>query len=67
MSTLLWVLPAFVFVALFVTLALTTLRDGHSVLFWVGNIFPMPWIIAALMGPTAGTGAPGSPNPPMSD
>lgn len=59
MSTLLWVLPAFVYVALFVTLALTTLRDGHSVLFWVGIIFPVLRIIGAPMGPTAGTRAPG--------
>jgi hypothetical protein len=54
MSTLLWLLLAFVYFALFVTLALTTLRKGHTVLFWVGIFFPVLWIIGALMAPTAG-------------
>ena len=57
MSTLLWLLLAVVYIVLFVTLALTTLRKGHRVLFWVGIIFPVLWIIGALMGPTAGVEA----------
>lgn len=60
MSTLLWLLLAFVYVALFVTLALTTLRNGHTVLFWVGIFFPVLWIIGALIGPTAGAEARGA-------
>jgi hypothetical protein len=60
MSTLLWLLLAFVYIVLFVTLALTTLPKGHTVLFWVGIIFPVLWIIGALMGPTAGAAAPGA-------
>jgi hypothetical protein len=36
MATLLWLLLAFVYV----TLALTTLRKGHTVLSWSGIIFP---------------------------
>jgi hypothetical protein len=60
MSTLLWLLLAFVYIVLFVTLALTTLRKGHTVLFWVGIIFPVLWIIGALMGPTAGAAARGA-------
>ena len=53
MSTFLWLLLAVVYFVLFVTLALTTLRKGHYLLFWVGIIFPVLWIIGALMGPTA--------------
>ena len=57
MSTFVWLLLAVVYIALFVTLALTTLRKGHHVLFWVGIIFPVLWIIGALTGPTAGVEA----------
>jgi hypothetical protein len=53
MSTLLWLLMAAVYIVLFVTLALATLRKGHYLPFWVGIIFPVLWIIGALMGPTA--------------
>ena len=49
MSTILWLLLAFLYIVLFVTLALTTLRKGHIV---IGIIFPILWIIDALMGPT---------------
>jgi hypothetical protein len=53
MSTLLWLLLAVVYITLFVTLALTTLRKGHYLLFWVGIIFPVLWIIGAIVAPTA--------------
>jgi hypothetical protein len=53
MSTLLWLLLAVVYIMLFVTLALATLRKGHYLLFWVGIIFRVLWIIGALIGPTA--------------
>lgn len=52
MSTLLWLLLAVVYITLFLTLALTTLRKGHYFLFWVGIIFPLLWIIGAVIGPT---------------
>ena len=52
MSFILWVLIVAVYITLFVTLALATLRKGHYFLFWVGIIFPVLWIIGALMGPT---------------
>jgi hypothetical protein len=51
MSTLVWLLLAAVYITLFVTLALTTLRKGHYVLFWVGIIFPVLWIIGAVIAP----------------
>jgi len=53
MSTVLWLLLAVLYIVLFVTLALTTLRKGHIVLFWVGIVFPILWIIGALIAPTA--------------
>jgi hypothetical protein len=59
MSTFLWLILAVLYFTLFVTLALTTLRKGHYLLFWVGIIFPVLWIIGALMGPTTGAEARG--------
>jgi hypothetical protein len=53
MSTFVWLLLAVVYIVLFVTLALATLRKGHYLLFWVGIIFPVLWIIGAIMRPTA--------------
>jgi hypothetical protein len=50
---ILWLLAAVLYVALFVTLALTTFRKGHFVLFWVGIIFPVLWIVGAIMAPSA--------------
>jgi hypothetical protein len=49
MSIILWLLLVALYIALFVTLALTTFRKGHFVLFFVGIIFPVLWIIGALM------------------
>jgi hypothetical protein len=52
MSTFLWiVLAALYFVAL-VSLGVSTLRKGHTVLFVVGIIFPVLWIVGALIQPT---------------
>jgi hypothetical protein len=52
MSTVLWLILAVVYITLFITLALTTLRKGHLLLFWVGIIFPVLWIIGAVIAPT---------------
>jgi hypothetical protein len=52
MSTFLWILLAVLYVTLFVALGTTTLRKGHYVLFFVGIIFPILWIIGAVIGPT---------------
>lgn len=57
MSTLLWFILAVIYLMLFVTLALTTFRKGHYLLFWVGIIFPVLWIIGAIIGPTPRAGA----------
>ena len=49
---LLWfLLGALYLVALF-ALGFTTLRKGHTVLFWVGIFLPFLWIVGALMHPT---------------
>ncbi len=52
MSTIFGLLLVVVYIMLFITLALTTLRWGHILLFWVGIIFCL-WIIGAIMSPTA--------------
>ena len=52
MSAFLWFLIAIAyFTALFV-LGLSTLRKGHTALFWFGILFPFLWIAGALMAPT---------------
>ena len=52
MSTFLYLCLAALYIACFIILGLTTLRKGHFFLFWVGIIFPVLWIIGALMAPT---------------
>jgi hypothetical protein len=51
MSTFLWILLAAVCLAALVSFGVMTLRKGHTVLFVVGIIFPILWIIGALMSP----------------
>ena len=50
--TFLWILLAMLYIALWVTLGMTTLRKGHTALFWFGIIFPVLWIVGAIMQPT---------------
>lgn len=52
MSTFLWFLLAVLYLTALFVLGLATLRKGHTVLFWVGIIFPVLWIVGALMQPT---------------
>lgn len=52
MSTFLWILCAAVYIVVLVTLGISTLRKGHYLLFFVGIIFPVLWLIGGLMGPT---------------
>ena len=49
----LWIILATLYLVAVFTLGLATLRKGHTVLFWVGIIFPLLWIVGALMQPTA--------------
>ena len=50
---ILWTLLVVLYIALFVSLGMATFRKGHQVLFWVGIIFPVLWIVGAIMPPTA--------------
>ena len=52
MSAILWFLCAVVYFVVLITLGVATLRKGHVVLFVIGIVFPVLWIIGALMGPT---------------
>ena len=49
---LLWILLGALYLVLLFALGLTTLRKGHTVLFWVGIFLPFLWIIGAVMQPT---------------
>ena len=53
MSTFVWILLAALYLTALFVLGLTTLRKGHTVLFWFGILFPFLWIAGALMSPTA--------------
>jgi hypothetical protein len=48
-----WILIAVIYVMCLVTLGFTTLRKGHTVLFWIGIVFPLLWVIGALSAPTS--------------
>ena len=54
---LLWILLGIVYVVCWVSLGLTTFRKGHYVMFWVGFVFPILWIVGALIEPTPGAAA----------
>lgn len=49
---LLWILLGALYLVALFALGLTTLRKGHTVLFWVGIFLPFLWIVGALMHPT---------------
>ena len=49
---LLWILLAALYLMALFVLGLTTLRKGHTVLFWVGIFLPFLWIVGALVHPT---------------
>jgi hypothetical protein len=52
MSAILWFLFAALYVVVLITLGVATLRKGHVILFVVGIIFPILWVIGGLIGPT---------------
>jgi hypothetical protein len=57
MSTFLWFLLAAVYLTALFVLGLATLRKGHTALFGFGIIFPLLWIVGALMAPTPAVAA----------
>jgi hypothetical protein len=52
LSTFLWIALATLYLVLLFTLAMTTWRNGHRVLFFAGIVLPFFWIIGALISPT---------------
>ncbi|HKB51061.1 MAG TPA: hypothetical protein VKC63_06490 [Solirubrobacterales bacterium] len=40
-----------IYFVLLVTLGTMTFRKRHFILFWVGIIFPLLWVIGAMMAP----------------
>jgi hypothetical protein len=50
--TFLWILLAVLYIAALVSLGLTTLRNGHTAIFLFGFVFPLLWIVGAVMAPT---------------
>ena len=50
--TFLWITLGVLYIIAWVTLGMTTFRKGHTALFWFGIIFPVLWIVGALMAPT---------------
>ena len=52
MSVFLWILLATLYLTALFVLGLGTLRKGHTVLFWFGILFPLLWVVGALMAPT---------------
>ena len=57
MSTWLGILFGVLYLTALFVLGLTTLRKGHTALFWFGIIFPVLWIVGALMQPTPAAAA----------
>lgn len=53
----LWILLGILYLACWIYFGMATFRKGHYVLFWVGFIFPLLWIIGALMAPTPSASA----------
>jgi hypothetical protein len=51
MSTFLWIMVATLYLVALFVLGLATLRKGHLWLFWIGILFPILWVVGALMGP----------------
>jgi hypothetical protein len=52
MNWFLWSGAAILYLVLVFTLCMMTFRKGHTVLGWVGIIFPVLWFVGAIMPPT---------------
>jgi hypothetical protein len=58
--TFLWILFGIIYLVCLITLGVATIRKGHMVLFIIGIIFPILWIVGALMAPTPSAEARGA-------
>jgi hypothetical protein len=52
-SLLLWIMLAALYLVLLWTLGIRTFTKGHYVLFFVGIVCPIAWIVGALIAPKA--------------
>ena len=52
MSTFLWIVLVVLYLTALISLGVTTLRKGHTLLFVLGIVFPILWIVGAVMAPT---------------
>lgn len=52
MSTFLWSVLATVYLAALISLGVSTLRKGHTLLFWFAIFLPLLWIVRAVMAQT---------------
>jgi hypothetical protein len=52
MSTFVWIVLVVLYLTALISLGMMTLRKGHTLLFVVGIVFPILWIVGALMAPT---------------
>ena len=52
MSVFLWILLGLLYLTALFVLGLSTLRKGHTALFWFGILLPVPRIVGALPRPT---------------
>jgi hypothetical protein len=50
-SLLLWIALSTLYLVLLWTIGITTFRKGHLVLFLVGIVFPIAWVVGALLRP----------------
>ena len=57
---LLWIALATLYLVLLWTLGITTFRKGHYVLFVGGIVFPLLWVVGAVIAPTPSAGAAGT-------
>jgi hypothetical protein len=51
---MIWVGGGILYVVLLVTLGILCLRKGHWVMFIIGIIFPLLWLIGAIIPPVVG-------------
>jgi hypothetical protein len=54
-----WIGLGVFYVLLLVTLGITSIRKGHWVMFLLGFVLPVFWLIGALMAPTQAASRPG--------
>jgi hypothetical protein len=51
MDVFLWIAFGALYLVCLFVLGLTTLRKGHTAMFWIGIFFPILWLIGAVIAP----------------